>query len=87
MVRTNCFEELDPVRFGHVVIGDDTVDVLRPQDVHGVVGTGRRRHREPVVLTLERHRNELPEIGVVVDVEDADRVGCGRHGFRRITHP
>lgn len=85
VVLTDRFEELDPVRLGHLVIGDDTVDIASRQDVDGFVGGRRRQNRQPVVLTLEIHRNGITEIRVVVDVEDVNRVGRGRHALERIT--
>ncbi len=72
----NRFEELDAVRVGHVVVGDDTVDAAFEHAVKPLVGVRRRVDGDPIVSPLEKGRDHLAETGFVVDVEDPDG-GCG----------
>ncbi len=73
VVGPNGLQEGETGLAGHVEVGDDAVELLRRQALPPLGRVRRRRHRNPVVLPLQELRRQLPEIRVVVDVEDPDR--------------
>jgi len=75
----NIFEKRNPVPVGHVVIANDTVDIVA--EALGSLARARSCFDgEPFVFSFEKAGNDIGEVRFVVDVENMNR------GFDRINH-
>ncbi len=70
---SNLFEKFDAITAGHIVIGDDAVERLLGEMVQTVAGAVRLHNLESIICTLEENADHLREVGLVIDVEDAER--------------
>jgi len=73
MARANRVQEFQPVGSRHIVVAHDTVDRVRFEPFERGLGTVFGDDLDGVTFPFEIDRDEVGEVGVVVDVENRRR--------------